>query len=232
MEQDKGNKKKKDVQKYNLKDVDDIWGSLQDDEDLEGEEELFAGESLLYGDSSVDASTEAGQDLDNGDGQYEVQDLLYDDSSSDFVLEDSQAFDAGDEQTDTVDLTEEILAAETEEDEPVSEEPVSEEPAESAPIESEFKAIINFAAGLRMETSRARLFHPRENTIWMIDDETGDELSIPFNELTCIQLSGIPTGISVRQKESSRRETIETNDGKTHQVLVSPEQDLDRKSVV
>jgi hypothetical protein len=221
MEQDKGNKKKKAAEKYNLKDIDDIWGSLQA-EDTDDEEELFEGESLLYGDSYADASTGTEQDFDSDDGQFEDGgDLLYADSSQDFALEDSRPPAARDEQPDIVDLTAEGLADRTEEDELFA-----EEPAEAAPEEAEFGAVITFTSGQRLEAARARLFHPRDNTIWLVDEGTGDELSIPFAELTCIQLSGAPAGISARQKETSRRETIETIDGRTHLVLVSPVQDI------
>lgn len=193
MEQDKGNKKKKATQKYNLDDIDDIWGSLLDGEDTGDEEELFEGESMLYGDSSPD-----------------------------FSLEDSRPPAAGDEQPDTVDLTAEEFEERTEEDELLP-----EEPAEAAPKEAEFGAIITFASGRRLEASRARLFHAGTNAIRLVDEETGDELSIPFEELACIRLSGAPAGISARQKELSRRETVETADGSIHQVLVSPGQELD-----
>jgi len=79
---------------------------------------------------------------------------------------------------------------------------------------------------MRQEIARARLFQPQENTILLIDDETNDELVISFEQLSCIQISGLPAGISAKQKDSSVREIIETVDGDTYQVLVSPKQDL------
>lgn len=220
MEQDKKNKEKKAAQKYNLDDIDDIWGSLLA-EDTDDEEELFEGESLLYGDSSAEASTETGQEFDSDDGQFEEGDLLSADSSPDFAFEDSRTFEAGVEPHEIVDLTAESPADKAEE------EALPEEPAEAVTEQAEFEAVITFAAGRRLEAARARLFHPRNNTIWLIDEATGDELSIPFEELACIRLSGAPAGVSDRQKESSRREAIETIDGSSHQVLVSPGQDLD-----
>ena len=221
MDQDKKNTKKKSAQKYDLNEVEDIWQTLLD-EDPDADAELFEGENQLYGYGKPDESAGDWQDQDSDGEQLENGDQLYADTYADLALEDDREIDTGEDQPDALDSSGEDLAGGSDEDEPLA-----EETAEAAPPQIEFAAVVTFIGGMRREVARARLLLPRDNTIWLVDRETGDEMLVPLEQLACIRLSGLPAGISARQMESSRREIIETVDGKTRQVLVSPGQDLE-----
>ena len=223
MSQDKGKSKKRVVQKYNMDDVDDIWGSVISDQSSDIDEEQDGLDNLLYGDSYQDTSLEDKQAIAGVDEQLAGDTFPYDDNYSDNVFKDQLDLDTVAEDVEGSDgaIDDEIRAASA-----VGGEQASEESEQCSSGADEFSVVLNFAAGMRQEVSRARLFQPHENTILLMDEGTDDELVVFFEQLACVQISGLPAGISAQQQESSVQETIETVDGKIYRVLVSPKQDL------
>lgn len=221
MDQDKGKKKQPAVRKYDLNEVEDIWSSLLSDDGSNLDDELFEGESLLYGDTYSDPASEDEQPFDSGDDQLADQEFLSDDSTSGDVLDVTQALDIHDDQSED----DEFYGGDLADDSPENEQ-MPKEPAQVPPEAEEFSAILMFADGMQQKVALARLFHPQEDTILLVDEETNDELIIPFDQLACIQISGFPAGLSDRQKKFGTREIIETVDGTTHHVIVSSKPDL------
>jgi len=221
MDQDKGKKKKKAVQKYNLNEVEDIWSSLLSDESSDLDDELFEGESQLYGDSYPEPSSGYEQARDSAEERFAEEDHVPDENLAGDVLDVTGVLGIDGELTEDDEFSDESFA-----DDAPGEEQALEEIAEVSRPAEEFSAVLMFAGGMRQEVARAKLFHPQENSILLIDEETNDELVISFDQLSCIQISGLPAGISDRQRKSGRKEIIETIDGNTHHVLVGSRQEL------
>jgi len=223
MSQNKENQKKRVVQKYNLNEVDDIWGSMLSDEGSDADEELYGLDDFLSGTGSSDRSLGNEQPLDAVDEQLGSDDLLSADGYPQDVLEDSVEIEATDG---------EFAGAEDLVDEGSSGGGIEEEQAagETVPAVSEipeFAAQLEFIGGMRQDVAKARLFAPEKNTILLIDPETNDELIVFFEQLACLRISGLPAGISDRLGESGVQEVIETVDGANHHLLVCARQELD-----
>ena len=199
MKQDKEKKKQRVVQKYNMDNVEDIWSSVLADESSDDVEEQFEGENLLYNDIYFDDVVENNQAFAPVDEHLAGDDTLYDESFSDGTVADEQA-------------PEETVHG-------------SHEADEIATV-LEFAAVLEFVGGMRQEVARARLFEPQENSVLLLDEETNDEMVVFFEQLACIQISGLPPGASAKQKEASVQEIIETVEGNTYHVLVAPQQNL------
>jgi len=213
---DKTNEKqKKVVEKYNLQEVEDLWGSLESEDSYDDDDDdLYGLGDSHHDDDYYDDAVE--------DEQFE-DDLLSDDTSPDDVSEGEQAFDTGGDQFEHDDIPQEEIFS----DDGTGDEQIAEETAPDFPETEDFSAILEYRGGLLQEVAHARLFEPMENSILILDEETKDEQVVFFDQLTCLRVSSLPTGISKKQKESCTREIIETVDGKIYQELVHPEQDLD-----
>ena len=159
---------------------------------------------------------------DNVEEQFEGEDLLYNNKYSDDVVEDNHGFDTvGKQLQGDGNLCDEVFLESS-----LGDEQDKNEIAQVSSETDEFSAVLNLVGGIRLEVARARLFEPHENTILLIDEETNDEMVVFFEQIVCIQISGIPTGIFDKQKESCTREIIETVEGKIYHVLVHSTQDL------
>lgn len=205
--------KKPSVQKYNLNEVEDIWSTLLSDDESDQGDELFEGESLLYGDA--DPETGTGNDLvEFADEQFAEDDFDHGGVSGD-ILDVSEALDIDGGQGEDEEFLEKSPA-----DESLEEVPVQEIPAGISPEAEEFAAVLMFVDGMQQTVAKARLFAPREDAVLLIDEDTGDELIISFDQLACIKISGLPAGMSDNQKKTATREIIKTADGMAHDVLV------------
>jgi hypothetical protein len=159
---------------------------------------------------------------DNDDEQFEGENLLYHNSYPDDGVEEKHVFDTAGEQLEG----DGNLCAESLSDSALGNEQAPEETAQVSSEAYEFSAVLEFIGGMRQEVARARLFEPQENTILLIDEDTNDELIVFFEQLVCIQISGLPAGISDKQKEICTKEIIETVDGNIYHVLVPSKQDF------
>jgi hypothetical protein len=159
---------------------------------------------------------------DNVDEQFEGDDLLYTNIYHDDVVEEENDFDTGGNQLeDDGNISEEVLSESSQGDKQATEE-IEQVSSET----DEFSAVLELVGGMRLEVARARLYEPHENTILLIDEETNDEMVVFFEQIVCIQISGPPTGIFDKQKETCTREIIETVEGNIYHVLVHSTQDL------
>ncbi|MHB1349859.1 MAG: GspE/PulE/PilB domain-containing protein [Desulfobulbaceae bacterium] len=221
MSRENGEKKKRVVQKYDMDTVEDLWGSGLSDEnaDLDDDAELDA---LLYGDIPSDASAEQVDDYYGTDDQLVDDVQLYADGCLETPLEGGYEPDtvAG-QDAEEVGIPEEQFS----DDAPEAEE-IFEESAEVSPGAAEVSGALHFVGGSLQEISRIRLFQPDENTLLLIDEETGDEAIVFFEQLVCLEISGFPAGIARQRKETCAQEIIETVDGKTFTVLVGSRQEL------
>lgn len=241
--------KKVAVEKYNLHEVDDLWGSVlseegPDDSDLFGVDEITEDDSdltdLLGGDYAGNAAEE----------EYEEDDLLYDDIYSGVDLgEERHAGVAaepsaraeeyeqeyGDEYTG--EYPDELLeeerepeaAAEISGEEAIAvpEPVIAEEPEPTPPEPEEYSAVLEYIGGLRREVARARLFHPLENSLLASDDDNNSE-PVFFEQLNCLRLSSLPKALApATRRILCSKEIIETVDGSTYRELVHPQQNLE-----
>jgi hypothetical protein len=197
--------KKKVVEKYNLDDAEDLWGSVLSEESSDNDDDLF-GLGDFLGDDEVDDVLDNEQDSDSYDDLLENDDISDDETFFDDESVDEQIFD---DDSDS-------------ESEQISEEAA---PETSEPVVS--SAILEFIGGLKQEVAHVRLFEPLENSILVIDEETNDEQVVFFDQLICLRISCLPAGISDKRKESCIKEIIETVDGTIFNELVSREQNLD-----
>lgn len=223
MSQKKDKTKKRVVQKYNMSEVDDLWGTGLADDAAEAEDDLFGLDDFHDGGSASGAVLGDGQPFAAGDEPLAGDDLLYADSYSQDILADSFADDTGGGEVEAAD----DLVAEPFAEEAIEEVPAVEEAPPVAPESYEFSAQLEFIGGMRQEVARARLFAPEKNSILLTDPETNDELVVFVEQLTCLRISGLPPGITERQREAGVREVIETVDGASHHVLVCAKQKLD-----
>ena len=216
-------KHKKVVEKYNLQEAEDLYGSVLSEDSSDDDDDLFGLGDFLDDNDYSDDALESEQAFDAGGEQSGLDDFLDDNDYSDDALGNEQAFDTDDEQFehDTIPQEEKFSDDETEDEQ------ISEETVPGSPETEDSSAILEYIGGLRQEVAHARLFEPMKNTILIIDEETNDEQIIFFEQLTCLQVSGLPAGTSNKQKESCTKEFIETVDGKIYHELVHPEQDLD-----
>lgn len=218
-------KQKKAVQKFNLQEAEDLYGSLLSDEntDFDEEGEMFGLDDFLYDDASPDDVLADDQAYVGYDDQFVEDNLLHDDNYSEDSAATDQFFGTQKEYipADTI-LSDEGAVSE---DEGGQEEYDGETP--QAVAETVLSGSIEYIGGMRQEFSKARLFEPLENSLLIIDEETADEQVIFFEQLTCLQVSGLPDEMSGFQKESCTREVIETVDGKTYREFVLPGQTLD-----
>ena len=150
--------KKKVVEKYNLDDAEDLWGSVLSEESSDNDDDLF-GLGDFLGDDEVDDVLDNEQDSDSYDDLLENDDISDDETSFDDESVDEQIFD---DDSDS-------------ESEQISEEAA---PETSEPVVS--SAILEFIGGLKQEVAHVRLFEPLENSILVIDEETNDEKVVFF----------------------------------------------------
>jgi hypothetical protein len=198
--------KKKVVEKYNLDDAEDLWGSVLSEESSDDDDDDLFGLDDFLSDDEVDDVLDNEQDSDSYDDLLENDDISDDETFFDDESVDEQIVD---DDSDS-------------ESEQISEEAA---PETSEPVVS--SAILEFIGGLKQEVAHVRLFEPLENSILVIDEETNDEQVVFFDQLICLRISCLPAGISDKRKESCIKEIIETVDGTIFNELVSREQNLD-----
>lgn len=153
--------------------------------------------------------------------QFEGENLLYNQSYNDDVVEEIHDLGTVDEESGG----DNTICPESISDSAIEYEESPVEPAQVSIGADEFSAVLEFVGGMRQEVACVRLFEPQENTILLIDEETNDEMVVFFEQLVCIHISGVPTGISDKQKESCTKEVIETVDGNIYHVLALATQD-------
>jgi len=223
MDSDKPNKKqKKAVQKYNLHEAEDLFGSLLSDDGADNDDDMFGLDEGLYDDSYADLLEGDEQALDSGEERTEEEPLLYEDTYSDLLAGDEQALATEEEQVaPETGSPDEISPVEETEEEEIAEE-AEAEPAAAAVT----PAILEYIGGMRQEVGAAKLFEPQENTILLTDEETNDEAIVFFEQILCLRFSDLPAGLSGKGKRSATPEIIKTIDGKSYHELVAAEQVL------
>lgn len=221
MSQDKGNTRKRAVEKFNLNDVEDIWGLVSSGEDTEDDDDLYGLDDLPPGGGSFDASegdettSYAVEEQGAGDDLLAAGNFsqdLYEEAVPDAVAGGHVAAD-------------DLVAASSAEGATEAGQ-VAEQAAPVVPEVYEFAAQLEFVGGMRQEVEIVRLFEPEEQTVLLIDAQTNDELVVFFAQLACLRISGLPAGITEKQKASSVKEVIETVDGALHHVLVCARQEF------
>lgn len=243
-------KKKKSVAKYNLDEAEDLWGSILSDDESAGDDDsdLFLDDLLTEGDYP-DAAVEDLQAFDSPDDAYDDLTVPYDDDYSSEAPEREQAFDSYDETYDdgvshddsSSDLTSEydgvddvyeeedgsdtVSLEEPLQDEMAEDEEAAEEAAAVTPEPTFCSALLEFIGGVRQEVSRAKLFEPMENSLLTIDEETGAEQVVFFDQLTCLHVSDLPADIGLTGKVEGTPEIIETGDGRKYRVRSHSVQD-------
>ncbi|MHB8789383.1 MAG: GspE/PulE/PilB domain-containing protein [Desulfobulbaceae bacterium] len=206
MSDDKGKKKKVVVQKYNMDEVDDIWNFvLSESPELDDEDEL---DDLLYGESDPDLAQQNDLASESGGDQFPDENSSSPENDPDSVLSTGGGPPTGAE----------TLYEET--DHGSAHDQAVEDVEEGAPGTDVCSAVLEYVGGMRQEVAHARLFHPQQDSLFLRDEETNDEIVVFFEQLACVRVPGMPAGISARGKESAAKERIETVDGTIHQVLV------------
>ena len=90
-----------------------------------------------------------------------------------------------------------------------------------------FPAIIEFHGGDREEVSGLLLFKPTNNDITITQGEGGTKRVIPFEQICCVRMAGLPPEIVKPQDHRCQIEVIETVDDNIYYESIHPEQDID-----
>lgn len=229
-------KKDKDVQKINLHEAEDLWGSIAAEDSYESDDDLFLDDLLDGSDYTADSSGYQ-EEFQSYEDLYEEKDVSHDDEYAEEYYDEEQPLEEyEDPYTEEAELYEEAPSEEQvyEEVIPPAEQEFEEVLEAEAPAEASapkvITAILEHIGGMKQEVTNAKLFEPEENSLLAVDEESGEEQVFFFEQLTCLWLSSLPTILAGRKKESCIKEIVESDDGQKHYVFVHPQQNL--KSVL
>ncbi|GAB4341166.1 MAG: hypothetical protein Kow0089_15340 [Desulfobulbaceae bacterium] len=94
----------------------------------------------------------------------------------------------------------------------------------SAVDEDVFAIAIEYIGGRRLDAERARLFHPTEKDITLLNPDGGTDQVVSLDLVARIRTSGLPSFIRPRGTDICHEETIETLDGTLYREFVYHEQ--------